>query len=160
MCLSLALLLGLALGGVCVGDSRAETGLPLPRFVSLGAAEVNLRTGPGSSYPIDWVYKRRHMPVEVIAEFDNWRKIRDWEGAVGWVHQNLLDGRRYALVTSEDLLRSRPEPDASPVARVMPGVVARLLACKPGWCRLEAGGHKGWIERDRLWGVYPSETFD
>lgn len=138
----------------------AETGLPLPRFVSLRPAEVNLRTGPGNTYPVDWVYRRRHMPVEVVAEFDNWRKIRDWQGAVGWVHQSLLDGRRYGLITSEQVMLSRPAADSAPVARLMPGVVAQLLACRPGWCRLEAGGHAGWLARDGFWGAYPGETFD
>lgn len=153
--LLLALLLGI--GSIPVA---AETGLPLPRFVSLRPAEVNLRTGPGNTYPVDWVYKRRHMPVEVVAEFDNWRKIRDWQGSVGWVHQSLLDGRRYALITSEQLLLKRPSPDGAPVARLMPGVIARLQSCKPGWCRLEIGGYDGWLPHDAFWGAYPNETFD
>jgi SH3-like domain-containing protein len=158
---SIALLvLALALGDLPAGAVRADTGLPLPRFVSLRSAEVNLRTGPGNTYPIDWVYKRRHMPVEVIAEFDNWRKIRDWQGAVGWVHQNLLDGRRYALITAEQLLLSRPAADAAPVARLMPGVIAALVACEPEWCRLEIDGREGWLARDGIWGVYPTESFD
>lgn len=140
---------------------RAETGLPLPRFVSLRSAEVNLRTGPGMTYPTDWVYKRRHMPVEVIAEFDNWRKIRDWQGTVGWVHQNLLDGRRYARITGADrILLARPAADSPPVALLRQGVVAELTACEPQWCRLEAGGYAGWAPREAFWGVYPHETFD
>lgn len=157
---SIVPMLLLALGVFFAEAAAAETGLPLPRFVSLRSAEVNLRTGPGNTYPIDWVYKRRHMPVEVIAEFDNWRKIRDWEGAVGWVHQNLLDGRRYVLITGERLLLSRPAPDAPPVARVMAGVIARLLTCQAAWCRLDADGHEGWLPRDGFWGVYAAETFD
>jgi SH3-like domain-containing protein len=140
---------------------RAETGLPLPRFVSLRSAEVNLRTGPGSTYPVDWVYLRRHMPVEVIAEFDNWRKIRDWQGTVGWVHQNLLDGRRYARIAGADrTLLARPAADSPPVALLRQGVVAELLECEPQWCRLEAGGYRGWLPREAFWGAYPHETFD
>ena len=149
------------LAGLLGSAAAAETGLPLPRFVSLGSAEVNLRTGPGSTYPIDWVYQRRHMPMEVIAEFDNWRKIRDWQGTVGWVHQNLLDGARYALITGDaQLLLSRPAPDAPPVARLMPGVIAELKTCQAEWCQLEAGGYGGWLPRTAFWGVYPHETFD
>lgn len=137
-----------------------RTGLPLPRFVSLRSAEVNLRTGPGGTYPIEWVYQRRHMPVEVIAEFDNWRKIRDWQGTVGWVHQNLLDGARYGRIADyERTLSSRPG-DGRPVARLQPGVIARIRACVPDWCELEAGGYRGWLRRDAFWGVYPHETFD
>lgn len=146
--------------GLVAAPTGAETGLPLPRFVSLRSAEVNLRTGPGNSYPIDWVYQRRHMPVEVIAEFDNWRKIRDWQGTVGWVHQNLLDARRYARIIEEQVLRGRPSPDAAPVARLMPGVIAALHACRDDWCRLEAGGYAGWLPRSAFWGAYPNETFD
>ncbi len=142
------------------GNAWAQSGLPLPRFVSLGSNEINLRTGPGGSYPVDWVYQRRNMPVEVIAEFDNWRKVRDWQGTVGWVHQNLLSGERYARITDvERLLLSRPG-DGTPVAWLMPGVIARILSCQPDWCELEAGGYRGWLSRDGFWGVYPHEVFD
>jgi SH3-like domain-containing protein len=81
----------------------------LPRFVSLRASEVNLRTGPGIRYPIEWVFKRRDLPVEVVDEFESWRRIRDWEGTLGWVHQSMLRGRRTALVTGEPrVLRRAP----------------------------------------------------
>jgi SH3-like domain-containing protein len=146
--------------GLGVDAAFAQTGLPLPRFVSLRSAEINLRTGPGGSYPVDWVYQRRNMPVEVIAEFDNWRKVRDWQGTVGWVHQNLLSGERYARITdAERLLLSRPG-DGAPVAWLMPGVVAHILSCRPDWCELEADGHRGWLSRESFWGVYPHEVFD
>lgn len=142
------------------GPAWAQSGLALPRFVSLRSAEVNLRTGPGPTYPIEWVYVRRNMPVEVIAEFDNWRKIRDWQGTVGWVHQNLLSGERFVRITdAERVLLSRAE-DGTPVARLMPGVIARVLRCGPEWCELEAGGYRGWLPRQAFWGLYPHETFD
>lgn len=141
--------------------AQGETGLPLPRFVSLRSAEVNLRTGPGGTYPVDWVYRRRHMPMEVVAEFDNWRKIRDWQGTVGWVHQNLLDGRRYARIAGADrVLLDRPAADSPPVALLRQGVVAELLVCEAEWCRLEAGGYRGWLPREAFWGAYPHEIFD
>ena len=98
---SLAVLLALAAAPLPAAAQSAvgtETQLPLPRFVSLRSNEINLRTGPGSNYPIVWIYQRRGMPVEVVAEFESWRKIRDWQGTVGWVHQSMLDGRRGALV--------------------------------------------------------------
>lgn len=139
--------------------AQAQTGLPLPRFVSLRSAEINLRTGPGPTYPIEWVYLRRNMPVEVIAEFDNWRKVRDWQGTVGWVHQNLLSGERFArIIDAERVLLNQAESGA-PVARLMPGVIARILRCGPEWCELETGGYRGWLSRDDFWGVYPQETF-
>lgn len=138
-----------------------ETDLPIPRFVSLRSAEVNLRTGPGTTYPIEWVYVRRGFPVEVIAEFDIWRKIRDWQGTVGWVHQSMLDGRRTALVVGEDrLLRSEPSPDSAPVARLAPGVIGNLLDCAGSWCRIDAADYRGWLPRDEFWGVGPQEVLD
>lgn len=151
----------LLLAAVLATAALAETGLPVPRFVSLRSGEVNLRTGPGTTYPVEWVYVRRHMPVEVVAEFEAWRKIRDWQGTVGWVHQSMLDGRRRALITgAERVIRHEPRPDAAPVARLAPGVVANLEACEIAWCRVEASGYRGWLPRDGFWGAYPGETFD
>jgi SH3-like domain-containing protein len=133
--------------------------LPVPRYVSLRADEVRLRAGPAVSYPIEWVLRRRHLPVEIVAEFELWRRVRDPQGAEGWVHQSLLSGRRYVLVTGETrTLRRRPEPDAAPVARVEAGVVGELIECQGPWCRLDAGGFRGWLRRSEMWGVYPDET--
>ena len=138
--LVVALLAGamsLAAGRKATADTLgSETKLPVPRFVSLRSGEVNLRTGPGTNYPVDWVFVRRELPVEVIAEFDVWRKIRDWQGTVGWVHQSMLDGRRTARVTGADReLRSEPVDSAAAVARLAPGVIGRLLECEAAWCR-------------------------
>lgn len=137
------------------------SGLPVPRFVSLGTGEANVRTGPGRRYPIDWVFLRRGMPLEVIAEFDTWRRIRDWEGAEGWVHQSLLSGRRTVIVVgTERVLRADPATDATPVARVQPGVVGPVLTCEDLWCEVEFDPYHGWLPRDALWGVYEDEAFD
>ncbi|HEX9461814.1 MAG TPA: SH3 domain-containing protein [Alphaproteobacteria bacterium] len=134
-------------------------GSSLPRYVSLRSDEVNLRTGPGVRYPVDWVLQRRHMPVEVLAEFENWRKIRDWQGTEGWVHQSMLSGRRYAIVTGEiRALHRQADPAAPAVARLEPGVVAQIMECKDQWCRVDANGFKGWLTRSEFWGVYPSEA--
>src|SRR5882672_12198171 len=135
-----------------------ETKLPVPRFVSLRSGEVNLRTGPGTIYPVEWVFVRRGLPVEIIAEFDVWRRIRDWQGTVGWVHQSMLDGRRTARVTGADReLRGEPADAASIVARLAPGVIGRLLECEAAWCRIDAEGYRGWLRRDEFWGTYPDE---
>ncbi|HEX6977811.1 MAG TPA: SH3 domain-containing protein [Alphaproteobacteria bacterium] len=147
--------------GAAHAQPRSHTGesLPLPRYVSLRSDEVNVRTGPGVRYPVEWVFTRRHMPVEVIQEFEHWRKIRDVEGTEGWVHQSMLSGRRYALVTGEvRTLRRRPEADAPVVARVEPGVVGEIVECEGQWCRIDAGGIRGWLPRNEFWGVYPNET--
>ncbi len=137
------------------------TGRPTPRFVSLKSGQVNMRHGPGESYAIDWVYQRRGMPVEVIAEHDNWRKVRDHEGTEGWIHFQLLDGRRMALVEGGPVSLYRRQDTATPgVAAIAdPGVILRLHNCGPKWCRAEVSGYKGWITRDNLWGVYPDEEF-
>jgi SH3-like domain-containing protein len=159
--IALALLLGGLAGSDAHAGAGAETGLPLPRFVSLRSAEVNLRTGPGLGYPIEWVYRRRQMPVEVIAEFDAWRKIRDWQGTVGWVHGSMLAGERTALVLGEERsLREDPEPTAPAVARLAPGVIGRLERCLDAWCRIEAGGFEGWLLRREFFGAYPDEAIE
>ena len=149
--------------GVPVG-APAGDGLPLPRFVSLRSDEVNLRAGPGTRYPVDWVYSRRDLPVEVILEFDAWRKVRDWQGTEGWVHQSMLSGRRMAVVTgtAARTLRRNDAPDAAAVAMIEPGAVGRLLQCPRGrtYCRLDFSGLQGWLERSEFWGVYQGEWID
>jgi SH3-like domain-containing protein len=167
--LSIALLLALLAPaiGLSVPAARAAdteetgSGLPIPRFVSLRADEVNLRAGPGVRYPIDWVYQRRLMPVMVVEEFDTWRKIRDWQGTEGWVNKAMLSGRRMALVTGEiRTLRREPSAESPAVARAEPGVIGRLVKCKDTWCKLDAGGHEGWIPRGEIWGVQPDEKIE
>jgi SH3-like domain-containing protein len=146
------------------GVASAETGLPVPRFVSLRADEVNVRTGPGLRYPVEWVFRRRHLPVEVIAEWDTWRKVRDWEGAVGWVHQSTLSSSRYAMILAPAgqlrVLRREPAAAAAAVAQAEPMVLGQLLECQPHWCRLDIDSLRGWLPRSELWGVYPNETLN
>ena len=144
------------------GRSGAETsGLPLPRFASLRAGEVNVRTGPGVQYPVDWVFQRQGLPVEVIAEYRTWRKIRDWQGTQGWVHQSLLAGKRTVIVIGGTrALHAKPEPDAKAVAQLEAGVVASLVSCPEGsaWCRVEIDGFDGWLRRVDFWGVLKDEV--
>lgn len=138
----------------------ARENLPIPRFVSLRSEEVNLRTGPGVRYPVEWVFVRRQMPVEILQEFENWRRVRDREGTEGWVHQSMLTGRRTGVVLGEAPreLKRRPEEAAPGLARIEPGVIATLIECAGAWCRVEAGGFRGWLQRSAIWGVYPQET--
>ena len=144
------------------GRGGAETsGLPLPRFASLRAGEVNVRTGPGVQYPVDWVFQRQGLPVEVIAEYRTWRKIRDWQGTQGWVHQSLLAGKRTVIVIGGvRALHAKPEPDAKAVAQLEAGVVASLVSCPEGsaWCRIEVDGFDGWLRRVDFWGVLKDEV--
>lgn len=137
------------------------SGLPVPRFVSLRSGEVNLRTGPGVRYPVEWVFVRRDIPVEITAEFDTWRRIRDWEGAEGWVHQSMLSGRR-AIVVTGALRALHKEPDAlTPViARAEPGVIGWLQRCRDDWCEVDIEGYRGWLKRTDFWGAYPGEAVE
>ena len=135
--------------------------LPVPRYVSLRAGEVNMRTGPGVRYPVDWVYKRKNMPVEVIAQFGTWRKIRDVQGAQGWIHQSMLSGNRFVTITGQmRTLRRQADAKSRPVARIEPGAIAELLNCPEGtgWCEISAAGHQGWLRRVEFWGLYPREN--
>jgi SH3-like domain-containing protein len=144
---------------VAAPATAADKGLPLPRFAALKSDQVNLRAGPGDRYPIEWVFTRKELPVEIVQEWEHWRKIRDSDGTVGWVHQRMLVGKRSVLVRGETrVLFARPEPGAPIVARAEPGVVARLLECKGPWCRVEAEKVTGWLHRDQVWGVYPNEA--
>lgn len=134
------------------------TGRPLPRFASLRSNKVNLRTGPGARYPIDWVFQRRGLPVEIIDEFDTWRRIRDWQGTVGWVHQSMLQSQRHVLVTGKSrMLRRGPEEGTAGAAIVEAGVVGILGSCQEVWCEVDAKGFQGWLRRDEFYGVYPNE---
>jgi SH3-like domain-containing protein len=137
----------------------ADKPLPVPRFVSLRADEVNLRTGPGERYPIDWVLTRKGLPVEIVEEFEAWRKVRDFQGTEGWVHQRMVTGTRNVVVTGDvRTLRADPDAMAPAVARAEPGVIAHLLDCRDTWCRVELQGMKGWLKRGEVWGVYPTEA--
>jgi SH3-like domain-containing protein len=141
---------------------RAEGGLPIPRFVSLRTDPINLRTGPGVRYPVEWVYRRRHLPVEVVAEFDTWRRIRDPDGTEGWVHQSMLTGRRTAVVKGGiQLLRRTNADNAGDIASLEAGVIVNVQRCPAGpFCRVEVNGLQGWLKRDQVWGVYPDEIVE
>ena len=138
------------------------SGLPVPRFASLKPEEVNVRTGPGTRYPIQWVYHRAGMPVEVVEEYDLWRKIRDVEGTSGWVHKTMLEGKRSVIIKGKEahIVRIEPEPKAKPILKAEPMVAARLMECQPEWCRIQISGRKGWIEKQYLWGVYADEIIE
>lgn len=144
-------------------DAAAEergpvTNLPMPRYVSLKADEANARRGPGTDHRIDWVFRKRDMPLRVIGEYSNWRRVADRDGAGGWVHYTLLSGVRTVLVEVDMTpLRSSPDPNAHINAYAEAGVIARLGDCVPGWCRISAEGLRGWAETSALWGVGPAD---
>lgn len=133
--------------------------LPIPRFVSLKAAAVNFHVGPGTDYPTDWQYVRKSLPVEVIAEFGHWRLLRDVKGNQGWVHRNLLSGKRTALITGDKicLLYDEPNTETAIVAKLEKNVICQLKECRKDWCYVEINRIKGWIKRKNTWGTYAHE---
>lgn len=141
------------------GAARGEvTNLPLPRFVSLKASEGNVRRGPSIEHRIDWVFRHRDMPLRVTAEFGHWRRVEDNEGQGGWIYYTLLSGVRTVMFETDGAaLRSRPEAEAPVVAEAEAGAIGRLGSCLPDWCRISAGGEKGWVEKTALWGVGAGE---
>ena len=145
-----------------VFSARAQTELPLPRFVSLRSNQVNLRTGPGLRYPVEWVYLKSDLPVEITSEFDTWRRIRDYNGREGWIHQPMLSGRRTVRITADSLLLRAASTGALPLAKVEKGAIGRLMTCPKNipLCKVEFGRFQGWITRNVLWGVYPDEVFE
>ena len=156
----LALALAPSSAAAQAAEAGSETGLPLPRFASLGADRVNVRIGPGTRYPVTWVLVRQALPVEVIDEFDQWRRVRDPEGAEGWVHKAMLSGRPTVVVipgsspgTDVRTLHIAPRDDGGPVARVEAGVLGRLIDCRRGWCEVAFGRYRGWMRAGHLWGA-------
>ncbi len=140
---------------------KPDAGAKLPRFVSLRSDEVNLRAGPGTRYPIQWVYKRRDLPVEIEREFEVWRLVRDSEGVRGWVHQATLTGRRTFVVRGADAtLRADAKDTAAAVAVLRAGVIGRLRLCEAGstWCEVRVGTYRGYLKRDQIWGLQPNEA--
>jgi len=144
--------------GLGAAHARQDSAGQAERYASLRANEVNVRAGPGVRYPVKWTFTQRNMPVQVIAEFDTWRKIRDWEGAEGWVHRAMLSTKRSVIVVGRSQTMRRHADESAPaVARLAPGMVAIVVKCPADWCKIEAQGYEGWIRRAGVWGLKPNE---
>lgn len=144
---------------------RGASGLPLPRFVSLGSSKVNVRGGPSRDHKIKWTFVKAGLPVEIVREFGNWRRVRDAAGEEGWVHGSLLSGRRTALVApwSQDemvALREAADRSAGTKAYLEPYVLAEVERCDGAWCAITGRGWRGMVPQGTLWGVYPREVVD
>jgi len=138
-----------------------ESGLPLPRFVSLGVTKANMRVGPKQTHPIQWVYQKKGTPLEIIEEYEAWRRVRDIDGTTGWMHRRLLVGKRTAIITADwASIRTQPDVTAPLTVRAEKGVAGTLEECTQRWCLITIQGRDGWIEKDLIWGVYPIEVFD
>jgi SH3-like domain-containing protein len=145
----------------CQPDIGCVTNLPLPRFVSLKGSEGNARRGPGLTHRIDWVFTRAGMPLMITAEYENWRRVEDSEGAGGWVHYALLSGARTVLVTL-DMAEFHHAPDdaSTVVAQAEMGVIGRILECNTDWCRIALDGQRGWVRKTSIWGVKADEIIE
>ena len=135
----------------------------LPRFASHRSNSIHMHVGPGNNYPIEWKFIRQGLPVEVVAEFDTWRRVRDHQGTEGWVHKSLLSGKRTVIIMgSLQNLYDKPDSQSSIVARIEPSVVAVVLETQPNWCKIEIrneqGRFKGWVSRKQVWGIYADES--
>ncbi|MGI9413635.1 MAG: SH3 domain-containing protein [Hyphomicrobiales bacterium] len=145
--------------------TTGPSGLPVPRFVSLKTDRVNVRRGPSTAHQVIWVYARKGLPVEIIAESEHWRRVRDSDGEEGWVYHSLLAGRRTGLIApwrkgEKVKLQDGPEETSGTIALVQTGVVGDVLACTGTWCEFRVAGYTGWLKQELVWGVYPSEAID
>ena len=134
------------------------TNLLMPRYVSLKASEANARRGPSLSHKIDWIFKKKGMPLEIYGEYDNWRRVRDSEGAGGWIHYSLLSGVRSIIITSSMAnLYRKSDQNSMIMARIEQNYIADLGTCIKDWCEIDAGRYDGWIRKTDIWGVAPDE---
>lgn len=171
------LLVVLAMSLVAPGVAQAAenpSGLPLPRFATIRSTPVNVRVGPGTRYDVAWVYVKSGMPVEIVQEFDTWRKIRDVDGSEGWVHQNMLSGKRAGIAApwlhdQQIPLRSQRSDGGGVRAYLGPGYRVDIAGCDGAWCEVSATSHSdagatatysGYLPQGELWGVYQGEEFD
>jgi SH3-like domain-containing protein len=135
-----------------------KSGLPLPRFASLRTNEVNVRTGPGVKYPLEWIFIRKDLPVKITAEFEHWRQIKDWQGNEGWVHKVMLSGHRTILFTDKSTpLFAQPNEEAKIIVLVETNIIANFKGCESDWCQVQVQNFKGWVQKHRVWGILPDE---
>jgi SH3-like domain-containing protein len=161
-----ALIMFAGMAGVAwAGNDPTPSGLLVPRFVSLKADRVTVRGGPDKAHDVAWIYTRVGWPVEITAEFENWRRIRDSDGSEGWVYHSLLSGKRMAAVqlkskTALAALYREPDAKSAVAAELQVGVLSTVKHCTGTWCQISGDGFDGWIEQNELWGVYPGETIE
>jgi len=154
-----------AVGAPAQAGGDVTSGFPVPRFVSLKTDRVNVRGGPDKDHDVTYIFTRVGWPVEITAEFENWRRVRDSDGSEGWVYRSMLSGKRTGAVqlkakTDVAPIYAKPDAKSAVTAQLQSGVLGTLKQCNGAWCRLVGDGFDGWIEQNRLWGVYPDEKVE
>ena len=143
----------IAISLAVVGPAAAQSDPKLPYWASISVDEARMRKGPSPDVPVIWEYRRKDLPVKVIARHENWRKIEDPDGTQGWMAARLLSRTRTAIVIGDTRpMREQPDPAAPVAYRAEPGVVGRITECSVGWCRFDVKGRRGWIQTDHIWG--------
>lgn len=156
-----ALLVAVSVVIYVAASRRAEEEKSPSRFVTVKADKANVRTGPGKRYPVRWVFVQRGVPVEIVAEYDNWREIKDWEGQEGWIHVAMLSRKRSVIVTGKKrTLYQQADTSSPPVVVLEPGIVAEVENCGKEWCQVRVRDKRGWLRRGEFWGVDPGEVID
>ncbi len=156
---------GAVTGSVSPVVMKGASGLSVPRFVSLKTEKVNVRKGPSSDHAVAWVYQAKGLPIEITAEFETWRRVRDAQGAEGWILQNMLTGKRTALISPGNRgkfvnMMSEPSVYSVAVAKLATGVMGEIKSCDGAWCRVIANGYDGYIDQNLIWGAYPGEAIN
>ncbi|MBO7556701.1 MAG: hypothetical protein J6T72_04840 [Alphaproteobacteria bacterium] len=141
-----------------------DEGSTLPRMVSLRSDHVNARSGPGTRYPIEWIYQQKHAPVEIVSEFELWRKIKDWEGSETWVHKAMLQNQRYTKIIKQGVanIYAKPQDDSKIIAKAENEVIGRIEKCpeQKDFCLIKFSTIEGWVKRNDLYGIYPGEIIN
>ena len=156
---------GAVTGSLSPSQMKGASGLAIPRFVSLKTEKVNVRKGPSSDHAVAWVYQAKGLPLEITAEFETWRRVRDAEGAEGWILQNMLTGKRTALIAPSRKgsfvnLMSGPSVESGAVAKLASGVISDIKSCDGTWCRIVANGYDGYVDQNLIWGAYQGEALN
>ena len=144
---------------VSIANIGKETGLEIPRYVSLKSDDANIRVGPSKNYPIEIKYIKKNYPLKVLDEYEEWRKVEDFNRNIGWIHKSLISGIRTGIVLSNDnkTIKLLNTLNGNIIGEIGSGNIVFLEKCKIDWCLASFGDYKGWIDKKNIWGVKEKE---
>lgn len=140
-------------------DLNAATNTELPKFMSIKVSEANLRAGPGTNFPIELIYVKKHLVIEVVDAFDNWYKVLDEEGNTGWLHKSLVSSRRYFVVKNDSAKLYKNPKNNIELLFLETGLRGKIESCRNDWCKVKIKKYSGWLQKIDIWGVYQNENF-